>query len=465
MKTIYKILSAVLIVLLSSVSNAKSQFSMPEYSKTTLDNGLTLYLMQQSEVPMIDVNVVIGSGAIFDGKVAGLAQMTSDNLMFGTRSLDKKSLESALEFVGAQFYTDASLDYSELSASFAKKDQDEMLAILAEVLRSPRFDEEEFNKYKNRYLGTLKRQKESPNSVIRNYFMQMIFPEHPYRAVVGGDESSVEAADIKSLKTFYGAHYQPANIAIVVAGDFESKKMSNKLTTLFGDWKAEQPLPKRPSFKEVAAFDKPRVLLVNKDDARESTFLIGGAGVPRSNPDFVALNVLNTILGGRFTSWLNDELRVNSGLTYGARSRFLNYKEAGIFYISTFTANDTTEAAIDLALKTYSRLWEQGVDAETLKSAKAYVKGQFPPRYETSSELASLLGRMHIYGFDESFINEFEQNIDAIDEAQTKTLIKKYFPQDNLQFTVIGKAEEIRDVLKKYGEVTEIEIKTPGYAL
>ena len=142
------------------------------------------------------------------------------------------------------------------------------------------------------------------------------------------------------------------------------------------------------SLKEVTKKTEARVYLINKDNATETTLMIGEFGVPMSNPDQIQIDVINTILGGRFTSWLNDELRVNAGYTYGVRSRFASYKNAGTFYISTFTATKNSEPAIDLAVKTYSRLFEKGIDEATLKSAKNYVKGQFPPDYETAGSLA-----------------------------------------------------------------------------
>ncbi len=465
MKTIYKTLVALLFAIPASLAWAEGTFKLPDYKTVQLDNGVTLYLMQQTEVPLIDINVVVSSGAIYDGDKAGLATMTSENLLFGTQKLDKNALEAELEFVGAQFNTGAALDFSRVSASFAKKDKEPMLAILADVVMSPRFDADEFDKYKQRYIGSLKRSKESPRSVIQDYFNQLIFEGHPYSASVGGDETSATAMSIDDLKGFYQAHYRPSNTAVVAVGDFDVAAMQRQLTGLFGGWKVTGDAPAKITFPAQKDFDQARVLLVNKSDARESTFLIGGKGVDRSNPDFVALSVINTILGARFTSWLNDELRVNSGLTYGARSRFNALKEGGSFYISTFTANRNTEAAIDLALETYNRLWEKGIDAETLKSAKAYVKGQFPPRYETSSDLAGLLGSMHIYGIAPAFINDFTANIDGVDQAQTKRLIKQYFPRENLQFTVVGKAEEIKDIVKKYGKVTTVDIEQPGFSL
>jgi predicted Zn-dependent peptidase len=190
---------------------------------------------------------------------------------------------------------------------------------------------------------------------------------------------------------------------------------------------------------------------------------IGQKGVRRDNKDRVAIDVVNTILGGRFTSWLNDELRVNAGLTYGAGSGFASNKEAGMFRISTFTKNKTTEECIDLALEVYGRLHSKGIDAETLSSAKNYVKGQFPPDYETAGSLARFLTSMFIYGYTEDYINNFISNVDKVDAAKVKDVIAKYFPKDNLQIVLIGKSSEIKEKVKKYGELTEKNITDAGF--
>ena len=215
--------------------------------------------------------------------------------------------------------------------------------------------------------------------------------------------------------------------------------------------------------KNIQPFGKSNVLLIDKDDSRETRFYIGGYGVPWNNADITQIQVINTILGGRFTSWLNDELRVNAGLTYGASSRFRNYKGAGTFYISSFTATKTTIEAIDLALEVLDRLHTEGVDETTLTSAKNYIKGQFPPRFETSGELADLLTTMYFYGLDDSYINDFEKNVDEMTVEKAHEIIAKYFPKENLQFVLVGKADEIRDKVKKYGEVTEKKITDDGF--
>jgi zinc protease len=146
-------------------------------------------------------------------------------------------------------------------------------------------------------------------------------------------------------------------------------------------------------------------------------------------------------------------------LTYGASSRFSSLKNAGTFLISTFTATKTTEPTINGALEVIDSLHKYGIDEKTLASAKNYVKGQFPPRYETSGQLADLLTQMFWYGFDDSFINNFQNNVDGLTTEKAKEIVAKYFPKDKLQFVLVGKSADIKKIAGKYGAVTEIQIK------
>jgi len=460
MMQIFKHLLVVTAVFFSAVTYA--DYSLPKYQKVTLENGLTVYLMEQNEVPLIDVSVVVKAGAIDDGDNLGLNYFTARNLVLGTQSLTKSELDQTVDFIGANVFSSANLEFVTLGASFTTKDSEKLLSIVKDLVTEPRFDQEEFDKLKQRHLLNLQQDKESPRSVVANYFNRLVFGDDGYGAVVQGDSESIAKLTLADVKQHYQKWYQPSNSALIVVGDFNSQLMKTKLNELFGEWKNSQSLAKKPVSKSNTP-QKARVLLVDKSDAMESTFLIGGKGISRGNQDSVGISVINTILGGRFTSWLNDELRVNAGLTYGARSRFDAYSQDGSFAISTFTKTETTIETIDLALKTYAKLWEKGIDEATLKSAKAYVKGQFPPKFETSTELADLLANMYGYQFDERYINTFEKQVDSLSVDKTKALIQQYFPKENLQFVVIGKAEDIRKKLTKYGEVKEVSIKDVGF--
>jgi predicted Zn-dependent peptidase len=434
-------------------------YQLPAYQQLKLPNGLTVYLMEQKEVPLINVSVILPAGAIYDGKKSGLASLTATALQHGTTSMTKSQLDEETDFIGANIRTNSSKEYAGLSAEFAAKDKDKVLGIIRDILLNPTFDSEEFEKEKKRLLVTLEQEKESPRSVLPSYFDKMMYGNHVYGNVIQGQNSTVENLTTQDVKNFYAENYQPNGSAIAVVGDFKTAEMKTILTKLFGEWKKGSKSKSDLATQKISKPTQNNVLLINKDDARETTFYIGSPGISRNNADYVAVDVINTLFGGRFTSMLNDELRVNSGLTYGARSNFSALKNGGTFNISTFTANKTTEATIDKALEVLANLHKNGIDETALASAKNYVKGQFPPDYETSGQLARLLTQMYWYNFDEAFINNFEKNVDGLTLDKAKSIISTYFPKDKLQFAVVGKASEIKPILEKYGKVKVVEIK------
>ena len=455
-------LSFVLLALLMAGTSWAQTFKVPPYQKFKLKNGLTVYLMEQHEVPLINVSAVFEAGAVQDGNRYGLSNMTAEALLFGSSKYTKAQLEEKAEYVGATIDTYAGKEVAKLSASFAVKDQDLLFDILQDVITKPTFDQAEFDKYKQRQLLQLTQQKESPRGVVNSYFNRFVYEGHPYANPITGTPTSVSAISATDARQFYLKNYTTDRAAIAVVGDFDTPAMKKRITELFGSWKTAAATSPKLTEPTIAS-DKSRVLLVNKDDARETTFLIGGKGITQNNPDFIPVTVVNTILGGRFTSWLNDALRVNSGLTYGAGSRFATFRNSGTFAISTFTKVSTTTQAIDMALMVLDSLHKTGIDEKTLSSAKNYVKADFPPRYESASELANLLTDMFSLGFDESFINNFQKNVDGLTVAKTRQIIDQYFPKHNLQFVLIGKADAIRDKVKKYGAITEKEIKADGF--
>ncbi|PWJ55613.1 putative Zn-dependent peptidase [Dyadobacter jejuensis] len=443
-------------------AQAQHNFKLPAYETVKLKNGLTLFLMEQHEVPLIQVHLTFDAGAIQDGEIPGLSSLTAQSLMLGTAKYTKSEIDQNVDFVGASMQTFADHDQAGIRASFASKDQDQLLALFKEVVTRPTFNEEEFLKNKERKLLELVQAKESPRSVIGNYFNAQLFPDFPYGSPVDGTPESLAPITTAQIRKFYETYYTTDHAALAIVGDFDSKKMKTKLTSLFGDWKTQPSrMIKRKSPSH--SWSGNRVLLVNKEDARETTFLIGGKGIAYNSPDYVPIMVVNTILGGRFTSWLNDALRVNSGLTYGARSSFSRYKYGGSFGIFTFTKTATTVPAIDMALQVLDSLHTTGLNEEILASAKAYVKGDFPPNYESAGSLAQLLTAMYRFGFDETFINGFQQKVEQLDLKETKRIIKEYFPKDQLQFVLIGKSSEIREQVRKYGPITEREIKEDNY--
>ncbi len=434
---------------------------LPPFTKARLANGMTLLLMEQHEVPIVSFSIIVKSGSITDpnGK-EGLASLTAELLRKGTRTRSSDQISADLDFIGGEFAMTANTDYSTGSAEFLKKDIREGMDLMTDILLSPTFPQDEVKKLIEQRIDGIKAAKDRADSVIGRYFSAYLYGKHPYAKPVGGDERSLATLTRDDVQKFYEANYVPANTILAVSGDFAAAEMRSMIDQRFGAWPSKNvPAVK---FEEPTAVPGKRLLLVDKPDSTQTYFMIGNTGISRTNPDRVAIAVVNTVFGGRFTSRLNTALRVDSGLTYGARSQFDQRKVPGPFLISTYTKNSTTGEAIDMALKVLATLHEKGITETELSSTKAYMKGQFPPTIETTDALAATLARLEFFGLDESDINSYFSKIDAVTMADTRRVIEKYFPKENLVFVLIGKAGEIQPMVKKYA--TTIDTKTINQA-
>ncbi len=437
---------------------------LPPHTKARLANGLTLLLMEQHEVPLVSLHAVIKAGSLADpdGR-EGLALLTAQLLRRGTATRNAAQISSELDFIGATLEVGGDPDRAFLAAEFMQKDTATALELLSDLLRQPKFEAAEVEKLVKQTVDGIKAEKEEAQAVLGRYYAGALFGAHPYSRSPDGDERSVAAITRADVAAFYDRHYGPETTLIAVVGDFATADMQKALEARFGGWASRNrtapPTPPAPT--PVAGR---RLLLVDKPDSTQTYFAIGNVGIPRNHPDRTTIELVNLLLGGRFTSWLNEALRINSGLTYGARSRFTQRLVAGPFAISSFTANTNTVKAIDMALDVLARLHRDGVNETQLQSAKDYLKGQFPPRIETSDELAPLLADLEFYGLDDREVNELFARIDAVSTADVRRVIDRHFPKDNLVFTLIGKAAEIEPAVKKYApELTRRSIDDPGF--
>ncbi|MGH9768267.1 MAG: M16 family metallopeptidase, partial [Blastocatellia bacterium] len=436
---------------------------LPPYKKVKLKNGMTLLLMEQREIPLVSFSFVVKTGSTADpaGR-EGVASLVAELLRKGTKTRSADRLSAELDFIGGQLGATAALDYTGGRAEFLKKDLSKGLDLLADAMLNPTFPRDEVTKLLKQRLDGVRAAKDQAQGVIGSYFNAYLFGGHPYGRPTGGDEKSLAAITREDVVRFYEASYTPSNTIIAAAGDFNAAEMERTLTEKFGGWAAKNaPSTNLP---EPPAAQGKRLLLIDKPDSTQTFYQIGNLGIARNNPDRVYIQVVNTLFGGRFTSMLNDALRVSSGLTYGARSSFQENRARGPFVIGTFTRNATTEKAIDLTLEILKRLHEQGISEADLKSAKAYIKGQFPPQIETTDQLAAQIAQLEFYGLDEREINDFYARIDAMTLDEARRVIKQYFPLDNLVFVLIGKASEIESVAKKYAlKMDTKSISQPGF--
>lgn len=436
-------------------------FKLPAYQKLKFDNGLQVFLMPQKEVPLVHFTVAVQGGSTLDPEnLQGLMSLTAEALKLGSKNYKKDQIEQRLDFLGAELESSVRADLTSIELSAAAKDVGTLIPLLADLVTAPSFPESEIIKLKERTISELKKAKESPRQLADQYFAKWVFAPHPYGRSLRGSTLSVSRSKRADFVALHKQNFRPERMAISVAGDFDPTSMEKTLRQAFGNWK-----PQESSGESVALAvpdpkpqSEPRVLLVNKSDATETTFRIGGLGVPRNHQDWIALQVINTILGGRFTSLLNEALRIKSGLTYGAWARFEGMRTSGSFAMGSFTASENSFKAIDLALETYKNFLADGFDQKALDSAKAYVKGQFPPRYETLESLSQAMLDIWAYQLPDQAINGFAAQVDALTLEKSRELIKSYFPAKNLSIVLIGKSADLFQGAQKYGRVTQSDV-------
>jgi predicted Zn-dependent peptidase len=436
---------------------------LPLHETITLKNGMTVLLMEKRGVPMVSFAAIVKAGSAADPvSLEGLASSTAGLLRKGTTKRNAQKFAEDLDFIGASFGADASADFTALSAECLTKDLDKGLDLLSDAMLHPLFPQSEVDKLLSQDIDGVKAAKDEAESVALTYYYGYLFGKHPYARPEGGDELSLARIKRDTIVKFYETNYTPGNTILAVAGEFNSPQMKTKLEEVFGAWTAKGAAS--PELGAAQPIKGKRLLLIDKPDATQTFFVIGNIGTAMNDPDRVAIRVVNTIFGGRFTSQLNEALRVQSGLTYGAQSFFDSRKQPGAFAIYSYTKNESTVQAIDLALQVLDKLHKNGVTADELASAKAYIKGQFPPSIETSGQLARRMVSNEFYGLNDDEINQLEARMDAVTLPVAKQAIEKHFPADNLVFMLIGKAAEIRPAVEKYATQQDTrKISEPGF--
>jgi len=446
-------------------ASAAAQVRLPPATRQTTSTGAVIVMAPKSDVPLMTLQMVFRGGAEADPPgLAGLSSVTAELIRRGTASRTADQIAEQLDFLGANVNTFSDQQSLRISVDCMSKDLDRVLEILTDVVSHPAFPESEVKKVLAQRIDASKASKDNPGAAINSYFRPFFFPAaHPYHAVA--DEISLAKIGREKITAFYNQAFVGRNLILIATGDFQPAAAGPKLAALAGalrsgDAYSWKQAPAAPQFKN------PRLLLVDKPDATQTYFLIGQPGVDHNHPDRVPLQIVNTLFGGRFTSMLNDELRVNSGLTYGARSYFERDRLPGAVVISTYTKTESTEKAIDLALDVLKRLNEKGLSAEQLASAKAYIKGGFPTeRLETAGQVAATLAELELFGQTKGEIDDLFARIDAVSLEQANAIARKYYRLENLQFVLIGNASKIQQTVQKYAPAATkvVPVKQPGF--
>ena len=458
-------LCAVVALLAAAVPPAQAaQVTIPTYTRTVLGNGATLLIMPRHDVPLIAFTAIVrGGSATETGEHAGVASLAAGLLEKGAGSRNAFAFADTVEGAGGSFAAAAASEAIIVSGQFLAQDRDLMVELLADALLRPHFAAAEFDSLRNRRIESIRAAKDSdPSGLIRSYGRAFLFADHPYGRAAGGSERSLAAISRDDVLAYYRANFGADRLTLIVAGDVDSAALTRSVEAAFAGWaRAAAPLP---ALAAPAKITGRRVLLIDQPGAAQTYFWLANTGVARSFADRAPLEVVNTLYGGRFTSILNTELRIKSGLSYGASSGFVRGSVPGEFAISSFTQTDTTAQAIDLALATLAGLHEQGVTGEMLESSRNYVLGQYPLQLETASHWVAALAELEIYGLDRSYIEGYGRAIEAVDRDAAQRVIREAYPlPENLVVVMIGDAAKVRAAAAKYGPVTEMPLAAPDF--
>ncbi len=444
---------------------APTGVKVPANQRFVLPNGLVIVLVPKKEVPLIAFSGFVRGGASADPQdKPGVASLVAGLLDRGAGQRNAYEFADAVEGVGGSFAAGAGAESISVGGQFLTRDRALMIELLADALMRPHLDAQEFAAYRNREIEFIKSAKDSdPSQLLGIYGRAALFGAHSYGRPQGGSERSLSAITPSDVAAYHAANFGADRATLVFAGDLDAKWMKQALTAAFGAWaKAKGALPVlQPAPRATGR----RVLLVDSPGSVQTYFWLGNVGVDRRYRGRPALDLMNTLYGGRFTSILNTELRVKTGLSYGASSRFTRGSVPGEFQIRSFTQTANTGQALDLTLETLEQLKRGALEPAMLESARAYVLGQFPLQLETAAHWAATLSDLEFYGLGKDYIEGYAPALAKVDLPETAAVTADAFPRpDDLVMVLIGDAEKIREAAAKYGPVTEMKLSDPDFA-
>jgi predicted Zn-dependent peptidase len=434
---------------------------MPAIQKQKLSNGLNVWIVEHHEVPLAQINVIVRSGSAADpiGKY-GVGSLAAAMLDEGAGTRNSLELADALEFLGANLSTTSSFDYSAIRMSVPVSKLADALPLIADVTLRPTFPASDLDRLRKERLTGLLQARDNPAALIQLAFPRVIFgPTHRYGTSANGLPAALEAFTVADLQTFYRSHYRPDNATILVVGDVTPATVMPMLEKQFGSWKAEGLAALVPEVPMAPQLKSRQIYIVDKPEAAQSQIRIGWVGVPRSTSDYAALEVLNTILGGSFTSRLNQNLREKNGYSYGASSTFDMRLSAGPFLTAAGVQTDKTGPAVAEFFNELNAIVKP-IPEEELAKARNYVALSFPGEFETTGDLARKLEELVVYNLPEDTFSNFVSTVTKVTAADLQRLAARYIQPDKMAVVVVGDRNAIEGPIRQLnlGPITHITI-------
>lgn len=421
--------------------------TLPTTWRASLPNGLTIVGADMREVPLVRATLSIAGGGRLDGDRPGIASLTADLLDEGAGGRDAIGLAEDVAFLGASLGTGAGWDAITLSLTAPRRTFDDAMAILARVALEPTFRAADVQRQRDLRLASIIQQRDQPAAVASQVFNREVYGRgHPYHAALGGDSASIAGLDSTALRTFWTRAADPRRATLVITGAITQREAVLLAARLFGEWRTPaNPLASAPA-SAVPAPSRPatRVVLVDKPGAAQSVINIGAPGVERSSPDYAALTLMNTILGGSFSARLNDILREQKGFTYGANSGFSWRPIPGPFLASSAVRTDVTDSSLAIFFEQFQRIRDEPVPADELERARSYSVLGALGNYETTGQVAGQLATALTFGMTLDQLPAELTAIQNLSAADVQRAARQHLDPARLTVVVVGDLAKIR---------------------
>lgn len=450
-------------------------FKVPEFYKTSFDNGLNVIGTQSSESPLVYFYIDIEGGHLLeaDKKIrTGTAMFTASMMGEGTTSKTTEEFSRALDKLGSTISFNSGTTNSSIFVSTLAENVDATLALLKEALFEPRFDPEDFDRIKEQILEGLKTQKSNPGIMATKAWNKIVYEGTVLEDYYYGDYKNLNKISLDDVKEFYNKYYSPNLSTLVISGNINqieaSSNVNSNVTLLpalekiafLKEWKSTNA--EVPAVPELKMPEETKIYLIDKPYASQSTIWAGHPSLKYDyNGDYFKSTVMNYSLGGAFNSRINMNLREDKGYTYGARSGFTGTKDYGVYRFSSEIKKEATDSAITELMKEIKNFQENGITEEELAFTKSSVTLSEALRYETPSQKLSFLSRIAEYDLPADYTAQQAKMINAMTKAEVDAIAKKYLKPDNMVIIVVGHAYKIREGLANlgYGKVEEITVE------
>ncbi len=412
-----------------------------EVKRVTLNNGMTLLVSPQHNLPMVTAAILFDAGARHDPKgKEGLAHLAADCLMEGTRTISADDFNRKVDFLGSAIDVEAGSDYSTGSFTSLKRYWPDTLKLLAGALTDPGLRDDDIARKQAEQVAGLKAAEEEPGYVAQITFLKELFGDAPYGHMPDGTVAAVEKLSAQDVRGFYHEFYRPERAIAAVVGDIDpdevAKALNEELAALKGSAPAQKPPP------ELKLAPGAHVTAVNRD-VSQANIVLGFDGIARSNPDYYKLQVMNYILGGGgFASRLVKEVRSKAGLAYSIASYYQAALFPGSFQVVLETKNKSANEAIAMILQQMRRIQESPVSDAEMDSARKYLIGSFPLKLDTQESIVQFLLQVQFYGLGLDYIDRYPGYIRAVTKEDVQKVARQYLHPDNYLLVAVANQSE-----------------------